>query len=114
MSSQYSEISVSDFAEIYSQADSVFLIDVRETDEYIDGHVPGAIHIPLNEVPQRVDEFRHPQGGVTYVICKAGGRSANACEYLSQHSIQLINIAGGTMGWIMQGHAVVEGSQPSE
>ncbi len=114
MALQYSEISVSDFAEIFSQSESVFLIDVRETDEYIDGHVPGAIHIPLNEVPQRVEEFRNPQGGVTYVICKAGGRSGQACEYLSQHSIRLINIAGGTMGWIVQGHAVVEGSQPSE
>lgn len=114
MSSTYSEISVSDFAEIYSQSDSVFLIDVRESGEYVDGHVPGAIHIPLNEVPQRVEEFRNPHGGVTYVICKVGGRSANACEYLAQHSLQLVNIAGGTVGWIMQGHAVVQGSQLGE
>lgn len=110
MSSQFSEISVSDFAELFN--DEIFLIDVRETDEYLDGHVPGAIHIPLNEVPNRVEEFRNPQGGVTYVICKAGGRSASACEYLSQKSLNVINIAGGTMGWLMQGHDVVEGSQP--
>lgn len=112
MSSQYSEISVSDFAELFSQSQELFLIDVRETDEYISGHVPGAIHVPLNEVPNRVDDFRNPNGGVTYVICKAGGRSASACEYVSQFSIETINIAGGTMGWLMQGHDVIEGSQP--
>ncbi len=110
MSSQFSEISVSEFAELFNE--QVFLIDVRETDEYVDGHVPGAIHIPLNEVPNRVEEFRNPQGGVTYVICKAGGRSASACAYLAQNSLNVINIAGGTMGWLMQGHDVVEGSQP--
>jgi rhodanese-related sulfurtransferase len=110
MSTQFSEISISEFAELFNE--QVFLIDVRETDEYLDGHVPGAIHIPLNEVPNRVDEFRNPQGGVTYVICKVGGRSASACDYLAQKAVNVINIAGGTMAWIMQGHDVVEGSQP--
>ena len=110
MSSQFSEISITEFADLFNE--QVFLIDVRETDEYLDGHVPGAIHIPLNEVPNRVEEFRNPQGGATYVICKAGGRSESACDYLAQTSLHVINIAGGTMGWIMQGHDVVEGSQP--
>jgi len=110
MLSQYSEITVTEFADLFDE--HVFLIDVRETDEYVDGHVPGAIHIPLNEVPNRVEEFRNPRGGVTYVICKVGGRSANACDYLSQKSLSVINIAGGTVGWLMQGHEVVEGSQP--
>jgi rhodanese-related sulfurtransferase len=101
---------VSDFAEQFNE--EIFLIDVREIDEYLSGHVPGAIHIPLNEVPNRVEEFRNPQGGATYVICKAGGRSASACDFLANQSLSVINIAGGTMGWIMQGNDVVEGSQP--
>ena len=110
MSSQFSEISITEFAELFNL--DTFLIDVRETDEYVDGHISGAIHIPLNEVPSRVEEFRNPQGGVTYVICKVGGRSASACDYLAQKSLNVINIAGGPMGWIMQGYDVVEGSQP--
>jgi rhodanese-related sulfurtransferase len=101
---------VSEFAEQFNE--EIFLIDVREIDEYLSGHVPGAIHIPLNEVPNRVEEFRNPQGGATYVICKAGGRSASACDFLANQSLSVINIAGGTMGWIMQGNDVVEGSQP--
>ena len=66
MSSQFSEISISEFAELFNE--QVFLIDVRETEEYLDGHVPGAIHIPLNEVPNRVDEFRNQQAVAPYVI----------------------------------------------
>ena len=109
MSSSYIEISVSEFAEQFNE--EIFLIDVREIDEYLSGHVPGAIHIPLNEVPNRVEEFRNPNGGPTFVICKVGGRSARACDFLANQSLSVINIAGGTMGWIMQGNDVVEGSQ---
>ncbi|MEY4246684.1 MAG: thioredoxin [Actinomycetota bacterium] len=109
MSSSYIEISVSEFAEQFNE--EIFLIDVREIDEYLSGHVPGAIHIPLNEVPNRVEEFRNPNGGPTFVICKVGGRSASACDFLANQSLSVINIAGGTMGWIMQGNDVVEGSQ---
>ena len=110
MSSSYIEISVSEFAEQFNE--EIFLIDVREIDEYLSGHVPGAIHIPLNEVPNRVEEFRNPNGGPTFVICKVGGRSASACDFLANQSLSVINIAGGTMGWIMQGNDLVEGSQP--
>jgi thioredoxin 1 len=108
--SSYTEISVTEFSEQFTE--EIFLIDVREIDEYLSGHVPGAIHIPLNEVPNRVEEFRNPNGGPTFVICKVGGRSASACDFLADLSLSVINIAGGTMGWIMQGNDVVEGSQP--
>ena len=108
--SSYTEISVTEFSEQFTE--EIFLIDVREIDEYLSGHVPGAILIPLNEVPNRVEEFRNPNGGPTFVICKVGGRSASACDFLANQSLSVINIAGGTMGWIMQGNDVVEGSQP--
>jgi rhodanese-related sulfurtransferase len=89
------------------------LLDVRETDEYLDGHVPGAIHIALGTVPEHVDEFRTADGSPAYVICKAGGRSMRACEFLAEHDIPTINVAGGTMAWVMAGHAVVTGASPS-
>jgi len=108
--SSYTEISVTEFSEQFTE--EIFLIDVREIDEYLSGHVPGAIHIPLNEVPNRVEEFRNPNGGPTFVICKVGGRSASACDFLANQSLSVINIAGGTIEWIMQGNDVVAGSQP--
>ena len=85
------------------------VIDVRETDEFAAGHVPTAISIPLSTLQDRVDEFRHQ--GTVYVICQVGGRSMRACQYLADFDINnLVNIAGGTTGWIALGNDVVTGA----
>jgi len=97
------EISVSELAPLLAKG--VLLIDVREADEYAAGHVPTAISIPLSTVQDRVDEFRHE--GTVYVICQSGGRSMRACQYLADFDIEnLVNIAGGTSGWLALGNAV--------
>lgn len=86
------------------------VIDVREPDEYAEGHVPGAPLIPLGEVMERVDEF--PAVDEVLIICKVGGRSMRAAEYLRGQGIDAVNIAGGTMAWIDEGHRVVTGDEP--
>jgi rhodanese-related sulfurtransferase len=86
------------------------LVDVRETSEYEAGHVPGAVHVALSTVPEHIDTFRGE--GPAYVICQAGGRSQRACEFLAQHGLDVVNIAGGTGAWINSGRAVVTGSNP--
>lgn len=95
-------------------ASGVRLIDVRESDEYEEGHVAGAIHIALGTVPDNVAAFQPANGAdePTYVICKSGGRSMRACEFLAQQGVDAINVAGGTMEWIVSGRPVVAGSQP--
>jgi rhodanese-related sulfurtransferase len=87
----------------------VRLIDVREPDEYAEGHVPGAVLVPLQTVPDHLDAFEGP--GTTYVICKGGGRSMQACEYVAQRGAEVVNVAGGTMAWIMSGRDVASGGQ---
>ena len=59
-----------------SELDAPILIDVREADESVSGHVPGAINIPLSELVGRESECG--LGDTVYVICQAGGRSARA------------------------------------
>jgi rhodanese-related sulfurtransferase len=87
------------------------VIDVRETDEYESGHVPGAVHIALATVPEHIGAFMGP--GATYVICKAGGRSLNACRFLEQQGVaNTVNVTGGTMEWIANGLPVVTGGAP--
>lgn len=86
------------------------VIDVREPDEYLDGHVPGAPLIPLGAVEARVDEV--PATGEVLIVCKSGGRSRKAAELLRARGIDAVNIAGGTMAWIEAGHAVVTGADP--
>ena len=97
-----------------SELDAPILIDVREADEYMSGHVPGAINIPLSELVGRESECG--LGDTVYVICQAGGRSARACEHLSQQlnlqSVSFINVLGGTGAWIAEDKKVVVGVDP--
>jgi rhodanese-related sulfurtransferase len=84
------------------------LIDVREDGEYTEGHAPGATHIPLGEVAERVGEV--PRDQTVYVICRSGGRSGKAVEHLRAHGVDAVNVAGGTLAWIEAGHPVETGS----
>lgn len=110
MSESFNEISVDDLESLIQSG--VRLIDVREPDEYASGHVPGARSVPLGEVPDRVADCIG-DGGPTYLVCRAGGRSASACEHLASLGHQVVNVAGGTMAWIMSGREVVEGNSPT-
>ncbi|MEI2653675.1 MAG: rhodanese-like domain-containing protein [Microthrixaceae bacterium] len=101
------EIDVEELAE--RLAEGVVVIDVREADEYDSGHVPGALFVPLSELEQRVDEV--PSGEPVLVICKSGGRSMRACNYLAPLGRDVTNIAGGTMAWIDSGRDVVTGME---
>lgn len=92
------EISAVELMAIYKR---VSVIDVREMDEYVDGHVPGAKHIPLSMIPVRNNEI--DKEVKQYVICEAGGRSAQACAFLEQQGFDVVNIAGGTGSWRMMG-----------
>ena len=77
------------------------LIDVRRDDEFAAARVPGALHIPLDEVIERIDEV--PTVGTVYVICAGGGRSAKAVEHFRSLGIDAVNVAGGTRAWIEAG-----------
>jgi len=90
------------------RAEDVTLIDVREAHEFEQVRVPGAKLIPLAQVPDRVSEF--PATGRVLVICKSGGRSMAACEFLRPLGIDAVNVAGGTMAWAAAGHPTNAGS----
>lgn len=93
------------------QAAGTPVIDVREPDEYVEGHVTGAPLIPLGDVAERVAEV--PSDGEVLIICKSGGRSRRAAEFLRTQGIDAVNIGGGTMAWIEAGHPLTLGDQPS-
>lgn len=78
------------------------VIDVRETWEYAQGHVPGALLIPLGDLSRRVDEL--DPATPTAVICATGSRSQSAAALLGQKGFETIyNILGGTLGWMQSG-----------
>jgi rhodanese-related sulfurtransferase len=104
------EISVDEAAD--RLAAGAFLLDVRQPDEYVDGHVPGAQLVPLDDVPARAGEL--PADTEILVICRSGARSHRAAEYLvGQHQRQAVNVAGGTLAWIESGRDIVVGTEPT-
>jgi rhodanese-related sulfurtransferase len=101
------EIDVEELARL--QTDGVHVVDVRGPDEYRAGHVPGARLLPMDEVPERIEEI--PAGETVYFVCGGGGRSHRVCEYLAAQDFDVVNVAGGTRGWIAAGHPVVTGDE---
>ncbi len=81
---------------------------MREPDEYENGHVPGALHIPMGDVPDRLDEV--PEGDLL-VICQGGGRSRKVAAFLIAEGRTATNGAGGTGAWIESGRAVTTGPE---
>lgn len=73
------------------------LLDVREPEEWADGHVAGAKHIPLGQLSQRHDELK--QGEELIVICRSGNRSGLACELLAERGFDVVNMTGGLNAW---------------
>jgi rhodanese-related sulfurtransferase len=92
------------------QAAGAAVLDVRTPEEYEEGHVAGAVLIPLAELGVRLDEA--PDGDPLLVICLSGGRSQRACEMLAETGRVGANVTGGTRAWIESGRPVVTGSDP--
>ena len=99
------EIDVAELARL--REGDVPLTDVREPDEWEEFRAPGAVLLPLGQVPERIDEV--PTEGTVYVICKSGGRSGKAVELLRAQGIDAVNVAGGSLAWREAGHPVESG-----
>jgi glyoxylase-like metal-dependent hydrolase (beta-lactamase superfamily II)/rhodanese-related sulfurtransferase len=81
------------------------VLDVRRPPEYSMGHVPGAQHIPLDELPRRIGEVE--RGGPLAVICASGYRSSIASSMLMREGFaDVMNVTGGTGGWVRAGYSV--------
>ncbi|PSL42058.1 rhodanese-related sulfurtransferase [Planomicrobium soli] len=90
-------ITTDDLQKLVESGADLNLIDVREAEEVAYGMVPGAVHIPLGQLPEQISEL--DEAKEYHVICKAGGRSAMACDYLASNGYQTVNVEGGMMDW---------------
>lgn len=84
--------------------EGLHVLDVREQIEWDHGHIDGAIHIPLMDLPTRLDDV---PDGQTLVVCKVGGRSAQAVAWLTQQGREVVNLDGGMLDWAGAGRAMV-------
>jgi len=92
--------------------DGLVVLDVREDDEWAAGHIEGAVHIPLSQLPLRASEVC-PAAQVL-CVCRVGGRSAQATMWLRQSGVEAVNLDSGMHGWTAAGHPMVSetGTEP--
>ena len=79
----------------------IHIVDVRENEETAKGIIPGATTIPMNEIPDHLNEFDSNQ--TYYIICAAGARSARVVQYLEDSNIHAVNVEGGMNEWGTEG-----------
>jgi rhodanese-related sulfurtransferase len=73
------------------------ILDVRQPDEYRQGHITGAKLIPLNELHRRMKEL--PQGREIVCVCASGSRSASAAKVLAKEGYTVFDMQGGMLAW---------------
>lgn len=88
----YETIDIHKFKELLGK-ERINLIDVREEDEFMFGHLPQAENMPLSRFLDFVEELYEEE--TYYVICHSGARSANACAFLASQGYHVVNVEGG-------------------
>jgi rhodanese-related sulfurtransferase len=92
--------------------EGALLLDVREDDEWNAGHAPPARHVALSSVPDFLDEL--PRERVIVCVCRSGGRSARAGQFLIEQGFDAVNLDGGMMAWHDAGiEMVAESGEPT-
>lgn len=79
------------------QNEKLQLIDVRTKSEVDNGKIPGVRHIPLHDLPARMDEIDKNKECI--LICRSGNRSGRAAKFLERHGFKALNMSGGMLKW---------------
>jgi hydroxymethylpyrimidine kinase/phosphomethylpyrimidine kinase/thiamine-phosphate diphosphorylase len=97
MTAPLKDISVENLKALIDAGVEVHLLDVRENEERAEFNI-GGLHIPIQVLPERINELNDR---LTYLVyCRSGGRSRMACEFLAGQGFQVQNLAGGMMAWL--------------
>ncbi|WP_106769116.1 rhodanese-like domain-containing protein [Paenibacillus faecalis] len=91
------EITPAEVEKLMNEGKKLNLIDVRETDEVKEGKIPGAVNIPLGLIEFRKQELDKSEEYI--MVCRSGGRSGRAAEYLQSQGYHVMNMTGGMLEW---------------
>ena len=99
------EITTADLQARLVADDAPLVLDVREVDEWQEGHVPGALHVPRGNLEARIEALLPDHGAEIAVICAGGSRSAFATKTLNELGYtSVVNVAGGFSDWKRNGY----------
>ncbi|MEI7031169.1 rhodanese-like domain-containing protein [Streptomyces pratensis] len=94
-------------AQVAARLEEFTVIDVRGPGEYAGGHVPGALNIPLDKLPDALPALKSASArGSLLVVCASGVRSTRACEILAGADIEAVTLTGGTSAWESDGRGL--------
>lgn len=100
--SSINEIEVTELAQLKEKGETIRVIDIRQPAELSSGIIPGAEALPMHIIPLRINEFKRDEKLI--MVCRSGGRSAQACMYLQQQGYEnVFNLRGGMMAWAGSG-----------
>jgi rhodanese-related sulfurtransferase len=95
-----SEVSQAEVVTWIEQGTSPLLLDVRTSQEYVSGHVPGAVNIPHDQLSSRLNEIRAHRDEQVVVYCERGGRAGKAAETLQGEGFTSIrHLTGDMSAW---------------
>lgn len=101
-------INAQELDEKLKAANKPLVLDVRQPEEYREGHIAGARLIPLDELRKRANEL--PKNREIVCVCASGSRSHSATKFLLDSGYQVINMKGGMFTWQRAGLAVKKGN----
>lgn len=111
MRSGANELSPAAATQMINREDALVL-DVREADEFANGHLPEAKHIPLGKLAERASELEKFKDKPIIVCCASGVRSGKACGELGKLGFaRTYNISGGVDAWVGAGYPIKKGSR---
>lgn len=97
----FRSIPIETYREHFQPGDHV-LVDVREDWEWAMGRIPGAVHIPMNTIPEHHTEI--PADQPVVIVCAHGVRSLQVSQYLLHIGFpEIYNLEGGTAEWVAKG-----------
>lgn len=106
------EITVTALQSAFASEEPPFVVDVREPYEWRQVHVPDILHIPMNDIPVRLDEL--PKEREIVVLCAHGSRSYAVAGYLIEQGYQASSLAGGITEWVRSGGEYQQGAEKGE
>jgi rhodanese-related sulfurtransferase len=80
-------------------AEGWMLLDVRTNEEWADGRIGGSVHIPMDQLVQRLDEIDDR----VVCVCTVGARSARVAQFLNAQGREAVNLDGGLHAWANSG-----------
>ncbi|MEO6222296.1 MAG: rhodanese-like domain-containing protein [Vicinamibacterales bacterium] len=101
-------MALADFQPLHAQG-KVMVVDVRDADSFANGHIPGAVHVPVREIEAQLAALKKASAGrvlVTYCSCPTEASSLRAAQHLSGAGLRARALVGGFPRWVEAGGAI--------